>query len=179
LRDSAVARNYAEALFAVGERANASESYGELLDAFAGAATADLRIKLMLESPRVPKTQKLAILRSALEGRVPPAFLKWVEALVRRGRQTILAAVSREYQELVNVKLNREHAGVTLARKMDPAVEADITRRLSAALKKQVISHFREDSSLLGGVVVRIGDTVIDGSVRRRLQQLRRQMLGT
>lgn len=179
MRDPAIARNYAEALFAVGERSGASESYGALLDAFAGAAEADLQIKVMLESPRVPKGQKLAVLDRALEGRVPPPFLRWVQALVRRGRQTLVGEINREYQGLINVKLNRVHAGVTLARAADPGFRAEITRRLSEALEKEVIPHFREDPHLLGGVVVRIGDTVIDGSVRQRMQQLRRQMLGS
>ena len=179
MRDPAIARNYAEALFAVGERSGASESYGELLDAFAGAVNADLQIKVMMESPRVPKGKKLAVLDRALEGRVPPPFLRWVEALVRRGRQTLVGAINREYQELINVKLNRVHAGVTLARAADSALQAEIARQLSEALEKEVIPHFHEDPDLLGGVMVRIGDTVIDGSVRQRMQQLRRQMLGT
>lgn len=179
MRDPAIARNYAEALFAVGEPSGASESYGELLDAFAGVVEAEHQIKVMLESPRVPKGKKLAVLHQALEGRVPPPFLRWVEAVVRRGRQTLVGEINRQYQELINVKLNRVHAAVTLARPADPALQAEIARRLSEALEKEVIPHFHEDPDLLGGVVVRIGDTVIDGSVRQRMQQLRRQMLGT
>jgi F-type H+-transporting ATPase subunit delta len=178
LRDPAIARNYAEALFAVGERFEATEPYAQLLDAFAGAVETDLQIRVMLESPRVPKGQKLVVLDRALEGRVPAPFLRWVEALVRRGRQTLIGAINREYQALMDIKLNRVHAGVTLARRADPAMRDEIVRRLSEALEKEVIPHFREDPTLLGGVVVRIGDTLIDGSVRQRMAQLRRQMLG-
>jgi len=65
-----------------------------------------------------------------------------------------------------------------LAHAADPALQAEITRRLSEALGKTVIPHFRMDTALLGGIVVRVGDRVIDGSVRRRMKVLRRAMLG-
>lgn len=178
MRNPAIARNYAEALFAAGERTGSSEAFGELLDALAGAIGADERIRAAVESPRVPKGQKQAILRQALEGRTPAAFLRWVEAVVRRGRTALFEAMSGEFQGLLDVKFNRVHAGVTLARRVDPALQDEIARRLSEALGKTVVPHFREDPALLGGIVVRVGDRVIDGSVRRRMKALRRSMLG-
>jgi F-type H+-transporting ATPase subunit delta len=178
LRDVAIARNYAEALFALAERGGESERCAALLEALAGAIAADERIRVTLESPRTPKPLKLRVLERAFAGRAPIGFLRWLAAVVRRGRQGLFEAISREFNALLDVKFNRVHAGVTLARRADAALQAEVTRRLSAALGKQVVSHFREDPSLLGGVVVRVGDRVIDGSVRRKLQQLRRQMLG-
>jgi len=179
LRDSGIARNYAEALFEIGERADASEQFGALLEALAGAIAADEQIRLAIETPRVPKQQKIEILRRALEGRTPETFQRWVEAVVRRGRQSLFETISREFNGLLDVKFNRVHAGVTLARRADPALQAEIVERLSAAFGKTVIAHFRENPALLGGLVVRVGDRVIDGSVRRRIASLRRQILGT
>jgi len=179
LRDAGIARNYAEALFELGERAGASEQFSALLEALAGAIASDEQIRLALESPRVPKRQKLEILRRALEGRTPEPFQRWVEAVVRRGRQALFGTISREFLGLLDVKFNRVHAGITLARQADPALQAEIVKRLSAALGKTVIPHFRENPALLGGLVVRVGDRVIDGSVRRRMASLRRQILGT
>jgi F-type H+-transporting ATPase subunit delta len=178
LRDATIARNYAEALFAAGRPTGEIEAFAAVMEALAGAVEADDRIGLVLESPRVPKAEKVQILRRALAGRAPDVFIRFVGAVVRRGRQGLFGAISREYQKLADVEFNRVHAGVTLARAPDRALQEAIRRALSDALGKEVVPHFREDAALLGGILVRVGDRVMDGSVRNRLIRLRRQMLG-
>lgn len=178
MRDAGIARNYAEALFELGERTGTAERFGELLEGLAGAITSNERIRRTLETPQVPKARKVEILRHALAGRTPEPFQRWVEAVVRRGRQALFDVISREYNGLLDVKLNRVHARVTLARAVDRDLQQEIVERLSAALGKTVVPHFREDPAVLGGVVVRVGDRVIDGSLRRRMAALRRQILG-
>src|SRR5206468_1521903 len=83
VKSVSVARNYAEALFAVGD------SFGELIDAVAGAVTADTRIEAMLASPRVSKGAKARILERALQGEARPEFVRFLQAVVRRGRQAL------------------------------------------------------------------------------------------
>jgi len=178
VRDPGIARNYAEALFDVGERSGETTHYAELLDALTGAIGTDPLIRQVMESPGVPKRVRLAVIQAALQGHVPAGFFRWVEAVVRRGRQGLLTLMGQEYHDLLDIKSNRVHAGITLARKVDPALQEEIVARLSRALGKTVVPHFRENPSLLGGVIVRVGDRVMDGSVRHRMQQLRRQMLG-
>jgi F-type H+-transporting ATPase subunit delta len=70
------------------------------------------------------------------------------------------------------------HAGVTLIEQPDAQVEQQVIERLSKAIGKEVRAHFRADRGILGGVVVRVGDRIYDGSVRRKLATLRRKMLG-
>jgi F-type H+-transporting ATPase subunit delta len=166
-----VARNYAEALFAVGD------SFGELIDAVAGAVVADTRIEVMLASPRVSKGVKGRILERALKGEAPAEFVRFLQAVVRRGRQGLFGEIAQEYMILLDKKLNRVHAGVTLAREPDARTEKEIVTRLTKALGREVRAHFRTDRSIVGGVVVRVGDRILDGSVRRRLMALKRRML--
>ncbi len=179
MKTSVVGRNYAEALLLAAEARGAAEieRYGRLIDAVAGAVRADERITVALESPRVAKATKATLLERALENLAPAEFVRFLQAVVRRGRQGMLAEIAQEYQGLVDVKLNRVHAGVTLARDLDTELERQIIERLTAAIGKDVRAHFRTDRGILGGVVVRVGDRIFDGSVRRKLATLRRRML--
>jgi len=179
VKSTTVARNYAQALLLAAEAHGmaAIERYGQLMDAVAGAVQAGERIAVALESPRVSKAVKAALLERALEELAPPEFVRFLQAVVRRGRQGLLAEISQEYQGLVDLRLNRVHAGVTLARDPDDRLEGEIAERLSAVLHKEVRTHFRTDGGILGGIVVRIGDRIYDGSLKRKLAVLRRRML--
>lgn len=178
MRDPTIARNYAQALLEAAERRGEAERYAALIEAVAGVLEADARIRAVLDSPRVAKEVKQRVLERALAGRAPEPFIRFLAAVVKRGRQGLLPAISREYHLLLDHKLNRVHAGVVLARAPDQALLEQIRRRLSAAIGKEVIPHVREDPRILGGIIVRVGDRVMDGSLRRKMMQLRRQMLG-
>lgn len=178
MREPTIARNYAEALFTSGEKAGAAERYGHLMEAVAGAIAADEKIRVVLESPRVSKPQKQDIMAKALKGRAPEPFIRFLGAVIRRGRQGMFGAITREYLALVDIKLERVHAGVTIAREPDEKLKKDIAQRLAKVFGKAVVPHFRADRAILGGLVVRVGDHVMDGSLRRKLVALRRQMLG-
>lgn len=178
MREPTIARNYAEALFASGERTGSTQVYADLLEAVAGAIEADPKVKDFLESPRVPKAKKQEILARALRAHAPDQFVKFLGAVVKRGRQGILPTIARQYLALVDKKFNRVHAGVTVAREPDAALQSAVKRRLSEVLGMEVIPHFRTDSAILGGIVVRVGDRIMDGSVRRRIVTLRSKLLG-
>ncbi|HMG19299.1 MAG TPA: ATP synthase F1 subunit delta [Gemmatimonadales bacterium] len=171
MKSVTVARNYAEALFAAGD------GFGDLMDAVAGAVSSDTRIEAMLASPRVSKGAKARILERALKGEAPIEFVRFLQAVVRRGRQGLFGEIAQEYLVLLDKKLNRVHAGVTLAREPDARTEKEIITRLTKALGREVRAHFRTDRNIVGGVVVRVGDRILDGSVRRRLMALKRRML--
>jgi F-type H+-transporting ATPase subunit delta len=178
VKSTTIARNYAEALFQAAEAKGKAEAYGAFMDAVAAAVVGDERIAVALESPRVPKPVKARLLADALADAAPQEFVRFLQAVVRRGRQGLFGEIAQQYQGLVDVKLNRVHAAVTLSRPSDAALERQVVERLRAAIGKDIRAHFREDPGILGGVVVRVGDRVFDGSVRRRLAALRRQMLG-
>ena len=177
MKAATIARNYAEALFAAGEAKSEVERYGAFLDAVAGAVRSDERIALALESPRVAKSAKAKLLEDALGEVAPGEVVRFLQATIRRGRQGLIEEIAQEYQGLVDVKLNRVHAGVVLVVEPDTKLQKQVTERLAAALGKDVRAHFRSDPGILGGVVVRVGDKVYDGSVRRRLAVLKRRML--
>jgi F-type H+-transporting ATPase subunit delta len=176
LRDVSIARNYAEALFELGEGSGQTTRYADLMDAVAAAVETTPRIQGVLMSPRVPKTEKSRMLAAALKD-APKEFVLFLQAIVKRGRQQLLREIATEYLALLDLKLNRVRAGVTLARPADEKLRKAIQEALSKQLRKEVIASFSVDPEILGGAVVRVGERIHDGSVRRRLTKLRRQLL--
>lgn len=177
MSDLTVARNYAETLFELGERSGQTDRYYELLDATAAAVDQSPRVEAVMMSPRVPKGEKARLLTAALQDAAPREFVLFVEAVVKRGRQGLLREMAQELQTLVDVKENRIRAGVTLARPVNEQLRDEITGALTEALGKSVIATFYTDPTILGGTVVRVGERVFDGSVRRRLANLRRHLI--
>ena len=169
MRTETVARNYAEALFQLGERSGNVQRYADLLDAVAAAVEQTPRVEAVLMSARVPKAEKARLLGGALR-ETPREFVLFLQALVKRGRQQILRAIATEYLNLLDQKLDRVRAGVTLARTPDENLKRAIQEALTRQLGKQ-------DPEILGGTIVRVGERVLDGSLRRRMTKLRRQLL--
>jgi len=176
LRNEAVARNYAEALFELGESQGESERYGLLLGALATAVAETPNAMGVLMTPRVSKAAKAQLLADTLPD-APKPFVLFLQALVKRNRQGMLSEIAALYSGLVDVKLGRVRVGVTLAHEADALEAKKITAALTEALGKEALVGFSADPAVLGGAVVRIGDRVHDGSLRRKLLMLRRQLL--
>ena len=176
MSNQTVARNYAEVLFDIAGRSGQPDRYAELIDAVAAAVQTIPRVQAVLMSPRIPKSEKARFLGAALKD-TPRDFVLWLQALVKRGRQGILREVASEYLALVDEKLNRVRASVTLARQPDDKLRKTIEENLGRQLDKQVIATYLVEPDILGGAIIRVRDRVLDGSVRRRLTKLRRQLL--
>jgi F-type H+-transporting ATPase subunit delta len=176
VRTTSIARNYAEALFELGEQSGNTDRYADLIDAVAGAVETTPEVQAVLMSPRVPKAEKARLLGAALK-EAPREFVLFLQALVKRGRQRLLREIASEYQTLLDVKHNRVRAGVTLAQPADAALQREIQAALSRQLGKEVLASFHVDPDILGGTVVRVGERIHDGSVRRRMTKLRRQLV--
>ena len=176
MRAETIARNYAEALFELGERSGQTTRYADLIDAVAAAVESTPAVQGVLMSPRVPKAEKARLLAAALPD-VPREFVLFLQALVKRGRQQLLRELADQYHGLLDVKLNRVRAAVTLARPADEALRRAIAEALSRELGKEVLPSFSVDPEILGGTIVRVGERIHDGSIRRRMTKLRRQLL--
>lgn len=176
MRHEAIARNYAEALFELGEQQGESERYGALLEALSAAVTGTPKVLAVMMSPRVPKGVKAELLADALPD-APKPFVLFLQALVKRNRQGVLDEIAQVYGGMVDAKLNRVKVGVTLAHEADAALQQQIATALTKALGKEALVRFTTDPAVLGGSIVRVGDRVHDGSLRRKLIMLRRQLL--
>lgn len=176
MRAESAALNYAEALFQLGESSGRTQLFGDLLDAVAHGVAAAPKVQAVLMSPKVTKAQKSALMAAALP-EAPREFVAFLQAVIRRGRQALFGEMVQQYQNLIDVKLDRVRAAVTVARPVDEGLRRQIAESLSRVMGKEVLPHFHEDPDILGGVIVRVGDRVFDGSVRRKMTLLRRHLL--
>lgn len=178
MREPTIARNYAEALVSLARKAKDLAGWGTMISDVADAIARDERLRLFLESPRIDVETKNGVIAKAFEDRTPRLFVRFLQSVIRHRRQELIPDIAVEYHALVDEIENRVHAQVTVAREPDTAMQKVVSERLSKVLGKSVVPHFRVDESILGGTVIRIGDTVMDGSVRRRLNRLRARMVG-
>jgi len=179
VRDSTVARNYAEALFELGEKHGTHEDLAGGLNTLAQVLESDASVRHFLITPKIELQQKQKALRAALGDQVSPMLLNFVLVVLNKRRQALLREIAVEYGELLDTKQNRVHAKVTLAHEPDAATETKIATELSRILGKTVVPHITVNPEILGGIVVRYGDHIMDGSLKRRLVGLRQRLIET
>jgi F-type H+-transporting ATPase subunit delta len=179
MNDATIGRNYAETLLILAKRDGKAEEWGALIESIAAAMREDHTLKTFLESPKLAASRKIEILKKALGKRLPPLFLRFLETVIMKRRQMVIPAIAEEYHVLIDESEDRVHANVTVARDPGEPERDALVRQLSRLFGKRVVPHISVNPDILGGVIVKVGDTVMDGSVRRRLATLRSRMLAT
>ena len=174
-RDTA-SRRYAEAAFQVAVRDDTVAAWRAELDA-AGEIAADEEVGRMLANPAAPLESREEMAQSIFGKVVSKPVLNMIQLLLRRGRIHQLPTVAAEFRRLDNAR-----RGITLATATSAApLSADEIRAITARLEQlsggRVELDVQVDPSLLGGLIVRVGDRLIDGSVRGRLERLRNQLV--
>jgi F-type H+-transporting ATPase subunit delta len=181
MNDATIGRNYAETLLVLARRNGdaAQEEWGTLIEELGGAMREDKKLRVFLESPKIAASQKIDVLGKALGKKVPRPFLKFLEILVGKRRQMLIPSIAAEYRALIDASEDRVHANVTVAREPGAAEKQALTGQLSRLYGKKVVPHLTLNPAILGGVIVKVGDTVMDGSVRRRLATLKSRMIAS
>ncbi|MBT8487637.1 MAG: ATP synthase F1 subunit delta [Gemmatimonadetes bacterium] len=177
MRDETVARNYAETLFELADRNDAVEDYGSAIETVARVIEENEQFRLFLETPRIDDDDKKDVVRRSFGDKLPRHVVNFVLVTIDKRRQRILREIATQYHALLDDRMGREHVQVSVARPVDDATRDMIAEKLSAALGKRAIPHIRVKPEIIGGLVVRTGDTIYDGSVRRRLDGMRRRLL--
>jgi F-type H+-transporting ATPase subunit delta len=165
---------YAEAAFEVAREERAVERWLRDLETAQRALMRPETIRVFRE-PQIERSKKLEILQQLLPS-VQPSVLNLLKLLTLRDRVALLPQVGAEFVRLDREARDVVEAEVTVAREYDETERSEIRLRLAAATGGQVELQFHVDPRILGGIVVRIGDRLIDGSVSGRLQRLRHEM---
>jgi F-type H+-transporting ATPase subunit delta len=173
-----VSRRYARALFSIGIDRGSFEQLGKELDAVAELWGASGELREALANPVFKAAEKRAVLEKLLPRLAPtPDVQKFVLLLLERRRLPALPNIARAYRDMVDAHAGRVRAQVTSAQALSPAELDRIRASLGRRTGKHVVLEANVDASLIGGVVARVGDLVLDGSVRTQLGTLRDKLL--
>ena len=175
-RRSSAARRYAEAAFQVAERDDTLEAWRSELEAAAGIVGDDRALRV-LANPAVPEERRSALVDDLLGDRASRPVRNLVLLLLRRGRIEDLPRVAAEFGRLDDARQGITHATATTAAELDRGEIQALTDQLERSTGGRIVLDVAIDPSLLGGVVVRVGDRLYDGSVRGRLERLRNRLI--
>ncbi len=175
MSDVQAAKRYAQAAFGIARDSGAISQWRSDLGDLA-AVLSDSAIALMIADSKLPLDRRLALVERALD--VSPMALNLAKLLVSKGRSDNARAVSEAFNRMADEHEGIAHARVTTAVQLAPDQLDAIAARLSQSFGKEVRAEAVVDPSIIGGIVVRVGDKLVDGSIRGRLKQLRRELEG-
>ena len=173
---STAARRYAEAAFDLATRDDALDAYADGLE-LAASTLGQGTVLDVLRNPARPLRQRTNVVDAAIAGRVPDPVLKLVGLLVERGRIDRLTDVAAEYRRLLNEERGVVEALATSAAPLTGDETAALQRKVAQITGRTVDLRVEVDESLIGGLTVRVGDTLYDASVRGRLERLRERLV--
>jgi F-type H+-transporting ATPase subunit delta len=172
-----LARRYARAIVEIGTQNKNLDQLGADLRALARAMNESTELVTVLTNPAIRRADRRRVIDGLLQRvAAAPHTRNLVYLLLDGERMASLVAISREVDAMIEAKAGRMLAEVTSARPLDPAQLTQITAALEKLSGKKVAVTKREDPSLLGGVVAKLGDTVYDGSLRTQLRTLRDEL---
>ena len=177
MTNETIARNYAATLFDLAQRHDGLEAFAGGMDVVVGLLDQNPNFRLFLETPRIADGDKKEVLKKVFQEALPRPLLNFLQVTVDKRRQRLLGLIGEEFRSLLDEHLGRAHVTVTLARALDEEAMGDLSQKLSTLLGKEAIPHVRVKPEILGGVQLKTGDTVYDGTLRRRIKQLRKQLV--
>jgi F-type H+-transporting ATPase subunit delta len=177
---SAIAERYARALFELADEGGQVSSVAGEIDRFADAYRSSPELERALGNPAVDEGSRDAVLKElGTNLSLSPLSLNTIRLMARRRRLGAITDVSAEIRRLADEKAGVLRATVTTARPLPEAYYQRLATELEKRLGRKVMIERKEDPSLIAGVVTRIGDNTIDGSVRGRLNALGRELLAS
>jgi len=176
MRIEVAAKRYAQAAFDIARERDELDRWAGDLQAIADLA-AQPGVLDVLDSSRVPSDAKVRLLRAGLTD-LSPLATNLAHLLVEKGRIALAEQVRAEYQRLLDEHRGVAQATVITAVSLSEDERRAVVQRLQEVTGRQIVLETQVDPEILGGLVARIGDRVIDGSTRGRLLALRQSLMG-
>ncbi|WP_274654305.1 F0F1 ATP synthase subunit delta [Paenibacillus humicola] len=177
MSEEVVAKRYARALFEIAAEQQTLEAFAQDLELIGDSLLGDKDISSFLTHPKVDVNVKKATLKKAFEGKVSPDVLSLLVLLVERGRENILRDVVKSYTAMANEARNVVNATVSTAFPLSAEETADLSAQFGKTIGKTVHMTNVVDPSIIGGLIVRIGDHLFDGSVKGKLLRFKQALV--
>jgi F-type H+-transporting ATPase subunit delta len=177
-RRTTSARRFAEAAFELAAASDSHDAWARDLE-LASRLLGDERVSRVLDNPSIPLREREELVTRLLDRRVAQPVGNLVRVLARRGRTELLAAISREFHRLLNGERGIVEAVVTSAKPLARDDRDAVRKKVEAMTGEKVELQDEVDESLIGGLTVRIGDRLLDASIRGRLERLRQQLIAS
>ena len=151
---------------------------GQQLDDFLATWLGSQQLREVFSNPSIKLDVKLKVL-DAISPRIGMArqARNFIALLLQNGRIRAVESILADYRDEINLRLHISEAEITSVRELNAEERLKIEAKATALAGLKIRATYKQDASLLGGVVLRIGDTVYDGSVRGRLEELREKMM--
>ncbi len=176
--DLTVARRYAKALLTLGKEDGKYKEYGDSLGGFTALLEREPELKDALLNPIHSREDRRKLLLKIIELlQMPPMVSNLLQLLFDKLRLNALQGVAMAYQELVDVVEKVSRARVKAAISLDEATQKRLRKTLEKITGGTVVMEVEEDPEILGGIVARVGDLVLDGSVRSQINSLRESLI--
>lgn len=176
-QDSHSATALATALLELAAERNELDSTAADMKAIGEAIAGTPQLQAFLDSPSIKDQERSDVLERTLLTGASSLVGSFIRLLVSKGQVGELAAVSAAVERLMDVRQGKVEVDVTVARALNDRQLDEVRQRVSAAIQKQAIVKQHVDESILGGIIVRFGDKLIDGSVRSQLKAIEDRML--
>ena len=170
-----IAEVYARALFEVAKEHGIVDETHDQLGQFAQALNDNRDLSVFFFSPYFSTEEKKEGLKKAVTG-APPVFMNFLEALIERHRMPAIFRIKDRYQDMWEDARDLLPVQVTSAVKLDSSTVERIGDRIGEQTKRTVELSSQVDPDILGGIVLRVGNVILDASIRNRLEQLRKQV---
>jgi F-type H+-transporting ATPase subunit delta len=171
----AIARVYAEALFDSAKQAGKLDVIKEQLDQFADAMSTNRELQLFFFSPYFSSAEKREGLEKAIDG-AEPELINFLGLLAEKHRMPVIFRIRDRFDDLWAVENKRLEVTVTSAVELDPELVQRIGSEIESQTGQKVDLSSEVDPNVLGGLVLRVGNKVLDASVRNRLEKLRKSV---
>lgn len=171
-----VARRYARALYEEAERLSKTDVVDTDVEFIRASLSGSSELVNFFESPVISREKKESAVRALFDGKIGTLSLQFLSLLIQKEREPILSDILAAYQEMRDEQLNIVEAQVRVAKEMSEAEQKKLSEALSEMTGKKIRLQVSRETDLIGGLVIRIGDTVYDGSVLHQLERLHHRM---